>query len=596
MATTPQLGMTLLVSGQLQPEVTVNNDLNILDSVIGSLPAAFGNNPNTTTGLTYGYYGATLYRSGAPVTIAAGTIGMTASATNYVQRTVQGVVSVNTTGYLTGNIPMATVVTGSTAITTITDTRPAGYDLTGRAVVEIGAPTGLALTTATTGGTIAASTDCTYRISAVYPWGESAASAEVSITTGGSTATNENTLTWAALPAGATSANIYGRTAGGELLIANVLAGTLTYTDTGSVTPAGALPTGTLTLTAEQYPFRIISLQGVLTGATAVVFPATAQEWLVENETTGDALSVQTSGQATPLVLVPGAQMIYTDGTNVGNIINGTPVTSFNTRTGAVTLESADVTGALGYAPMNNTRTFLQVTNSYHTGPSTATTSTTGGTLPASTTYYYWIAPVLADGPMFVPYTAPHVTTGSGTTNSNTVSWTAQTGAVSYSVYRSTTSNPASALLLVSGVSGLSYTDTGAVTPSGTPPGYSNGAFSQIPFSRVVVDTAAGWSSATQEYTVPITGKYLIISNYRYSDSSPTGISYSLNTNANAQDSPSDVWFMTPTPATGQPPRNGAINTKVESYTAGTTLKMFSYAGAPMVGIAASLNILFLGP
>ncbi len=318
MTTTTNLALTLLTSGQLQPEVTVNEDLNILDSVIGSLPAAFGNNPNTTTGLTYGYYGATLYRSGAPVTIANGTIGMTASATNYVQRTVQGVVSVNTTGYLTGNIPMATVVTGASAITTITDTRPAGYDLTGRAVVEIGAPTGLALTTATTGGTIAASTDCTYRISAVYPWGESAASAEVSITTGGSTATNENTLTWAALPAGATSANIYGRTAGGELLIANVLAGTLTYTDTGSVTPAGALPTGTLTLTPEQYNFGIVSLQGALGGNSSVVFPATAQQWLVSNDTSGAFTVLCTvSGGVGPTIPQGQARPIYANGTNL---------------------------------------------------------------------------------------------------------------------------------------------------------------------------------------------------------------------------------------------------------------------------------------
>lgn len=318
MTTTPNLGLTELVSGQLQPEVTVNNDLNILDAVIGTLPAAFGNNPNTTTGLTYGYYGATLYRSGAPVTIAAGTIGMTASATNYVQRTVQGVVSVNTTGYLTGNIPMATVVTGASAITTITDTRPAGYDLTGRVVVEVGAPTGLALATATTGGSIAASTDCTYRISAVYPWGESAASAEVSITTGGSTATNENTLTWSALPAGATSANVYGRTAGGELLIANVLAGTLTYTDTGSVTPAGALPTGTLTLTPEQYNFGIVSLQGVLGGNTSVVFPTTAQQWLVSNETSGAYTVLCTvSGGVGPTIPQGQARPIYANGTNL---------------------------------------------------------------------------------------------------------------------------------------------------------------------------------------------------------------------------------------------------------------------------------------
>ena len=205
MTTTPNLGMTLIVQGQLQQEATMNVDLNILDAVIGTLPAAFGNDPATTTGLTYGYYGATLYRSGAPVTIAAGTIGMTASATNYVQRTVQGVVSVNTTGYLTGNIPMATVVTGASAITTITDTRPAGYDLTGLASVEIGAPTGITIATATTGGTLAASLACTYQISALYPWGESAASAPIAVTTGSGTATNENTLTWT-LPTGATAA------------------------------------------------------------------------------------------------------------------------------------------------------------------------------------------------------------------------------------------------------------------------------------------------------------------------------------------------------------------------------------------------------
>ena len=372
MTTTPNLGLTYLVSGQLQPEVVVNADLNILDSMSGALLVAFGNEPATTTGLTYGYYGATLYRSGAPVTIAAGTIGMTASATNYVQRTVQGVVSVNTTGYLTGNIPMATVVTGSTAITTITDTRPAGYDLTGRAVVEIGAPTGLALTTATTGGTIAASTDCTYRISAVYPWGESAASAEVSITTGGSTATNENTLTWAALPAGATSGNIYGRTAGGELLIANVLAGTLTYTDTGSVTPAGALPTGTLTLTPEQYNFGIVSLQGALGGNSSVVFPATAQQWLASNDTTGAfTVSAEVSGQATPIILVPGAQTVYSNGTDM---VSGA---------GAVTLGSADVIGALGYTPVNNALGYVwptsQVFNGAVTFGSTITQTPTMG-------------------------------------------------------------------------------------------------------------------------------------------------------------------------------------------------------------------------
>lgn len=56
-----------------------------------------------------------------------------------------------------------------------------------------------------------------------------------------STNTNTVTTTWAAVT-GATGYKVYGRTAGGELLIATLGAVT-TYTDTGAVTPAGALPT-----------------------------------------------------------------------------------------------------------------------------------------------------------------------------------------------------------------------------------------------------------------------------------------------------------------------------------------------------------------
>ena len=123
MSTTPNLGLTYLTSGQLQPEVTINNDLNMLDGIL-SPAAAFGNNAVTTTGLTYGYYGGYLWSGTTETAIAAGTIALTASATNYVQMTTAGAVSVNTVAFTSGQIPMATVVTSASGITSIADKRP----------------------------------------------------------------------------------------------------------------------------------------------------------------------------------------------------------------------------------------------------------------------------------------------------------------------------------------------------------------------------------------------------------------------------------------------------------------------------------------
>jgi hypothetical protein len=315
MSTTPNLGLTFLTSGQLQPEVTVNSDLSILDSLLLGA-AAFGNNPATTTGLTYGYFGASIYSNGANVALANGTVALTASATNYVQRTALGGVSVNTTGFTVGLIPMAQVVTGASSITSITDKRPSSADLRGRQVIQVGAPTGVGVATATTGGTLAAAT-YGYRVSAVYPWGESAASAEVTVTTTGTT--SENTISWT-LPSGATAAKVYGRTSGGELLIATVAAGTSSYLDTGSVTPSGALPTGSLTIGDAQVNTRILSFQGTLGGNTVVNFPTYQQEWIVSHDATasGFSLQAQATGSSAPVTLTQGvASVVYGNGVNL---------------------------------------------------------------------------------------------------------------------------------------------------------------------------------------------------------------------------------------------------------------------------------------
>ena len=146
MTTTPNIGLTYLVAGQLQPEVPVNEAWNILDALAGSV-AQFGNKSSATIGLTYGYYGGRVYSNGANITIADGTLTLAASATNYVQRTAAGVVSVNSTGFTAGLIPMATVVTGASTITTITDARAASSDLRGRQVIAVAA-TNITLTDA----------------------------------------------------------------------------------------------------------------------------------------------------------------------------------------------------------------------------------------------------------------------------------------------------------------------------------------------------------------------------------------------------------------------------------------------------------------
>lgn len=324
--TTPNLGLTDLISGQLQPEVPINGDWAILDGVL-SPAAAFGWNQNTTIGLTFGYYGGVIFEDAAPTTVHAGTIALTASATNYVQRTNQGVVSVNQTGFTPGYVPMAAVVTNTASITQVTDSRPADRAPGGRLIMNVGAPTGLTIATATTGGTLAASTDFAYQVSAVYPWGESAASAPIAVTTGSSTATNENTISWT-LPAQATAAKVYGRTAGGELFIAQVAAGTDSYTDTGSVTPAGALPTGTLNLGAWQNNVACVGIQGALTANTQIIWPTNPPDpraVILANETTGAySLTAKTAAGNGVTIAQGNAAYCYTDGTNIYSTGNGT--------------------------------------------------------------------------------------------------------------------------------------------------------------------------------------------------------------------------------------------------------------------------------
>jgi len=89
-----------------------------------------------------------------------------------------------------------------------------------------------------------------------------------------------------------------------------------------------------------------------------------------------------------------------------------------------------------------------------------ASTATTGGTgLAASTEYFYKVVAIDTYGGETLPSAEVNVTTGTGATNSNTLSWLPVANASGYNVYRSTTTGTET--LVASGVLTAYFVDTG---------------------------------------------------------------------------------------------------------------------------------------
>lgn len=188
---------------------------------------------------------------------------------------------------------------------------------TSLATALLATPVNAAFSTATTGGTLAAGT-YSYRVAAKNSFGRTLASTATTQATTGATSTV--TVNWGAVT-GATGYDVFGRVGGSELLIASVGAVT-TYTDDGSVTPAGALPasnttgTNTNTLTVNW---------GTVSGATG---------YKVYGRTTGAELLIATVGAVTT----------YTD---TGSITPAGALPSANT-TGLFSGTSSDIAVAAG--------------------------------------------------------------------------------------------------------------------------------------------------------------------------------------------------------------------------------------------------------
>lgn len=114
--------MQTLTSSQASPEVPINeNFLNV------GWAEMFARNPVTSTALTWGYVGGQFPINGLPTTIASGTVTLTASSTNYVGLSQAGAVVNTITTRNPLHVPLYTVVTGASTVTSYTDTRNAEH-------------------------------------------------------------------------------------------------------------------------------------------------------------------------------------------------------------------------------------------------------------------------------------------------------------------------------------------------------------------------------------------------------------------------------------------------------------------------------------
>ena len=110
--------LTQLTTAQAGKEATVNEINNALSK------NSFGGRRQSSSGLSWDYFGDRILVDGVSTSIANGTVALTASTTNYVESTRAGVVSKNTSAFTPGSIALYKVVTGASTVTSYEDHRP----------------------------------------------------------------------------------------------------------------------------------------------------------------------------------------------------------------------------------------------------------------------------------------------------------------------------------------------------------------------------------------------------------------------------------------------------------------------------------------
>jgi hypothetical protein len=123
------------------------------------------------------------------------------------------------------------------------------------------------------------------------------------------------------------------------------------FEGTQAITISGT--TTALTNLQSAYPVLVVS--GTLTANSTITIPAQVGEWIVVNNTGGAYTLTFRTVSGTGVTVAQGySTYTYGDGTNI-YLANSAAVTSFNGRTGSISLNATDVTSALGYTPYNAT-------------------------------------------------------------------------------------------------------------------------------------------------------------------------------------------------------------------------------------------------
>lgn len=319
-------------------------------------------------------------------------------------------------------------------------------------------PAGIFLATAGTAG----STTYAYRITALNSQGETLPSAEVTIGTGNATLSGTN---YVAVNfnrvSGASSYNIYGRTAGGELLLASVPAvgsSTYTYNDTGSATPSGALPTGaafgaalTVSGAAGNSATNIASFKNYAASTSLSIDNAGSLN-------TNSSIAVtNTQSAAVTLAL----QNANASAASVATQVNK----AGSTQTGDL-LALQDSSGA---ALSGFTSAGVHYTNGVNTTYNALAVPAGLSSTVAGTSFYYKITALSSAGVETVA--SSEASSGAA----NTLTWTGVAGASSYRVYRGTSTGTEAGYYLLSGVAGtgtisLTTADTRTLTGASAPP------------------------------------------------------------------------------------------------------------------------------
>lgn len=178
------------------------------------------------------------------------------------------------------------------------------------------------LAVSTTGGTLPPSGSYGYRVSAVNAAGETLASTEATINYGGGgSSTRSITVAWGAV-AGATGYNVYGRTISGELKMTPAPITATSFVDTGSVTPSGALPSSNTTATNTN---TVNLSWSAVAGATGYnVYGRTNGSELKMTPTPITATTFTDTGSVTPSGALPSGSSVSTTVTNGGTFEAGT--------------------------------------------------------------------------------------------------------------------------------------------------------------------------------------------------------------------------------------------------------------------------------